>query len=695
MRNRATAYLLTPFVFPLCSPDDAPRPPRRPRSAIGTGISDTTDFEGYTYDANNNQTSVLRRKQAAGQTINLTYDALNRLITRTFPTGTEQPVYYGYDLLNRLLYANFNSATGPGIANTWDALGRQTSTTNAAGQTLSYAYDLNGNRTQVTWPDAMPNSLYMTYVYDCLNRMTQVEENGATSGVGVLATYVYNSLGQTTAIQRASNAGARTLANYDPADRLGAFTQHFASASNSVTYGFSYDGADQLLQRTATNDAYSYHAPARTLGSTPNGLNQFASMAGTSFTYDGRGNETGNGTNTFGYDLENHLLTVALPTATTFAYDPLGRLQSANVGGTVTSFLYDGANLVGQYNSAGIVNRYAFGAGVNDPIVWYQGAGNANRNWLQADNQNSVIAWSNATGALTASQGYAAFGEASNWSSGSLFAYTGQIILPGTQLYYYKARVYDPVPGRFLQTDPIGYSNGINWYNYAGANPVTLSDPLGLEDDGQPACQNCAGPGAPSTTTVGEVEVPGNPNASGDCSQGGCPGLTWVGPNTLQSGEFNTPAPAWTPLQTIPLGFLLTPGPSTSPGGASGGGGGPQSKQNPACTVSSGAFNPNAKPTNLPSGYSPVDIGGGRTDVYMQNAQGQLSLTPDYSAYSNNNFNAVMNSNNQVGAVAAAGGVASLRFSALGAFSSVVGAVNAALALGATPPPPAAGCPSK
>ena len=146
---------------------------------------------------------------------------------------------------------------------------------------------------------------------------------------------------------------------------------------------------------------------------------------------------------------------------------------------------------------------------MDDPVVWHQGAGNANGNWLQADNQNSVIAWSNATGALTASQGYAAFGEASNWSSGSLFAYTGQIILPGTQLYYYKARVYDPVPGRFLQTDPIGYSNGINWYNYAGANPMTRFDPFGLRDDGQPACQNCGGvAGSDNTATdVSEVVV--------------------------------------------------------------------------------------------------------------------------------------------------------------------------------------------
>jgi RHS repeat-associated protein len=31
-------------------------------------------------------------------------------------------------------------------------------------------------------------------------------------------------------------------------------------------------------------------------------------------------------------------------------------------------------------------------------------------------------------------------------------------------LYYYKARIYSPTLGRFLQTDPVGYKNDLNWY---------------------------------------------------------------------------------------------------------------------------------------------------------------------------------------------------------------------------------------
>lgn len=39
--------------------------------------------------------------------------------------------------------------------------------------------------------------------------------------------------------------------------------------------------------------------------------------------------------------------------------------------------------------------------------------------------------------------------------------------------------MYSPERGRFLQTDPIGYKDDLNWYAYVGNNPVNNIDPEG------------------------------------------------------------------------------------------------------------------------------------------------------------------------------------------------------------------------
>lgn len=70
-------------------------------------------------------------------------------------------------------------------------------------------------------------------------------------------------------------------------------------------------------------------------------------------TYDPRGNMTGQGTTTYGYDIANRLTSRTAPGEPTvnLAYDPVGRLWEVS-GATTTRFLYDGADLIAEYDPA-------------------------------------------------------------------------------------------------------------------------------------------------------------------------------------------------------------------------------------------------------------------------------------------------------------------------------------------------------
>ncbi len=63
---------------------------------------------------------------------------------------------------------------------------------------------------------------------------------------------------------------------------------------------------------------------------------------------------------------------------------------------------------------------------------------------------------------------------------GNPYYFTARQLDRESGLYYYRARHYSPNIGRFLQTDPIGYGDGLNWYAYCGNNPIMFADPLGL-----------------------------------------------------------------------------------------------------------------------------------------------------------------------------------------------------------------------
>lgn len=149
-------------------------------------------------------------------------------------------------------------------------------------------------------------------------------------------------------------------------------------------------------------------------------------------------------------------------------------------GGTpgTTRFAYDGSDLIGEYNSSNsLQRRFVHGPGMDEPIVWYEGSGTTDRRFLHADERGSVVAIGSGTG--TSVNTYDEYGIPRSSNTGR-FQYTGQTWLADLGVYYYKARIYSPTLGRFLQTDPIGYSAGMNSYAYVGSDSINGRDPKGL-----------------------------------------------------------------------------------------------------------------------------------------------------------------------------------------------------------------------
>ena len=488
-----------------------------------------------------------RGSVTTGQKTLRTYDARNRLIKVQTPGGVADvtTTYTPDSLVQSVVAANGASGANP-VTTTYTYNNRRLLETESQpdmGYALAYGYNANGHLASLKYPD----NQIVTYSPDALGRATVVQTdtqvyassityfpNGAISGFtygnGVVHTMTPNLRGLPEHVRDAKTSNV-VLDDTYTFDENGNVTDiRDLAQSDLTTRGMGYDALDRLTAAVSPaqwgNATYSYDA-IDNLRTANQGVRQFtyaydvnnrlASISGSqaiSFGYDANGNVTSKNTQDFTFDAANRMASAEVLSGIgvqSYRYDGAGRrTQSTDPGssGATTYWMYSQSGQV-LYTSEARRSRnldYIYlGNTQLATRAWAWGSGDVTINYEHTDALGSIVAESNATGAVVKRNAYAPYGEAYGATSIDGTGYTGHVMDHDTGLTYMQQRYYDPVTGGFISVDPNAVDvkrNAFNFnrYYYANNNPYRFTDPDGRESPCFAAGYGCGL--APSTHEI-------------------------------------------------------------------------------------------------------------------------------------------------------------------------------------------------
>jgi RHS repeat-associated protein len=251
--------------------------------------------------------------------------------------------------------------------------------------------------------------------------------------------------------------------------------------------GHVYDNMGNRLTRVVggTTDTYATFGTSNRINTITTGSNV------RSFTYLPTGQVSGDTRDpsdayVYTYNQTGRLTSAALNGSTvgTYLVNGLEQRVAKTVGSTTTHYIFDRfGHLLSEANgSTGAIQKEYIWlddllvAEIDDtgssPVMYYVHTDHLGRPQKMTDATATVV-WDGV---------FDPFGNVTSvtGSTTNLVMFPGQYYDSETQLSQNWNRDYDPTIGKYVQSDPIGLTGGINIYTYVGGNPLKYTDPLGL-----------------------------------------------------------------------------------------------------------------------------------------------------------------------------------------------------------------------
>jgi RHS repeat-associated protein len=458
---------------------------------------------------------------ANGPSVTIGYDATRPMSIASTQGGVTTTIGFGYDEANNRTYEDQTISGLPTrrVQTDPDADGNRTDLLVKTGSTVNfanyfdytsrnellnvydnshaaffkYSYDASGNVTQ-----RLGQRLHDTTVltYDALNRPITCAQNGLNGSNFATSHYDYDKLGSLQDTYREEEGGKGERFTYDDLNQL---TNAVYSATNvtsttpqnpakTVAYTVnnrnrkSMTVTDNVLNTTTTTDY------------TPVDLNEISNISingsNQAVSWDNNFNLIGYNGWSYNYDAENRLTSVSgNGHSASFVYDGVGRCVKRVLDGVTTVFTYDQWTPIAEWDSGGnLIATNVYGLG--DDEILYRSAGSTQL-FYKSDPMGNVKFILDQNGTGIEKYKYDAFGSPTitDWSGnirtnsayGNRFMFSGRDYMITIGLYDLRNRVYDPVMGRFYQTDPTGFAaDPLNLYRFGLNNPLLGGDPNGL-----------------------------------------------------------------------------------------------------------------------------------------------------------------------------------------------------------------------